>query len=183
MRRIAISIGHVGPEDSKPAEHPEIGVTEKQTCLRIARILEALLGEYRNIDVEYAPLNQDLDYRITYLNALHGDDQIDLALELHMNAFHDRTVDGTEVLYLPTDMTGKAWAEKLQASLVGEVARKDRGAKAFDNEKRNGFIRLTDMPAVVVEPAFITNDQTAKEIVNGDLVHRIAWALFRALTS
>lgn len=180
MRRIAISVGHVG-SDEESAKHPEIGVTEVQSCLRIFGILQAMLDEYRDLEVVYAPTNLNLQHRIEMLNDEHAALAIDIAVELHLNAFTDRNVDGCECLYFPTDATGQAWAEKFQAELVGALMARDRGTKAFDNEKRNGFVRLLDCPSVIVEPLFISNDDRAQQIVNGDAVHRIAFAIFRAL--
>lgn len=180
MRRIAISVGHVGPQEES-ARHNELGVTEVQTCRRVLSILEVMFDEYRDLEVVYAPINIDLADRIRYLNKAHEHEGIDVAVELHLNAFTDRNADGCECLYYPTDATGKAWAEKLQEGLVAALRARDRGAKAFDNEKRNGFVRLIDCPSVIVEPLFISNDERAKQVVNGDAVHQIAFAIFQSL--
>lgn len=182
MRQIAISIGHTGINE-QPAEHPELGLNELKTSRRVRDILKAMLDEYRDVDAIYAPDTDgyDLAGRIQWLNDRHTVKTIDVAIEIHFNAFTDRTVDGCECLYLPTDATGQAWAEKLQTELVRELTARDRGAKAFDNEKRNGFLRLTDMPAVIIEPLFLTNDDRAQQVINGDAVQRIARAMFQAL--
>lgn len=183
MRRIGISVGHVGEQDNPPAEHPDIGIKESFACLRVLRILQVMLDEYRDVETVIAPIDQSLVERIAYLNVAHEDAPIDIAIELHMNAFTDRNVDGCECLYLSTDATAQAWAEKIQEELVSELSAHDRGAKAFDNRSRNGFIRMTNCPAVIIEPLFISNDRRAQEIINSDAVHRIAIALFRALTT
>lgn len=184
MRRVAISVGHTGSEESG-AEHPELGVNELRSSMRVRNVLRAMLDEYRDIEVLYAPdePGYDLAARIAWLNSEHEFVGIEVAVEIHFNAYTDRNVDGCECLYYPTDATAQAWAEKMQDALVSELDARDRGAKAFDNEKRNGFVRLADMPAVIVEPLFITNDDRARELINGDAVQRIAWALFKALTS
>ena len=172
MRRIGISVGHVGP-DEEGASHNEIGVTEEQTCRRVLHVLKSMLDEYRDVEAVYAPVDLNLSHRIEFLNGHHAEAGIDISLELHLNAFTDRSVDGCECLYFPTSMTGKAWADKLQGELVQMLTAKDRGSKAFDNRERNAFVRQTTMPSVIIEPFFITNDDRAKQSVVGDAVQRI----------
>lgn len=187
MRRVAISVGHTGVNESG-AEHPEMGVNEHKSAVRVRDVLKALLAEYRDVEALYAPDDDgaDLYGRIQWINGQHHEEPIDVAVEIHFNAYTDRNVDGCECLYYPTDATAQAWAEKMQVELVSELAARNRGAKAFDEEKRNGFVRelaKADVPAVIVEPLFITNDDRARELINGDAVQKIAYALFRALTS
>lgn len=187
MRRVAISVGHTGSKESG-AEHPELGVNELRSSMRVRNVLKALLGEYRDIEVLYAPdePGYDLSARIQWIKSQNHEGTIDVAVEVHFNAYTDRNVDGCECLYYPTDATAQAWAEKMQVELVSELAARNRGAKAFNNEKRNGFVRelaKMNIPAVIVEPLFITNDDRARQLISGDAVQRIAYALFRALTS
>ncbi len=186
--RIGLSVGH-GQKwedgsvvDDPGAVHHEIGVTEFATCLRIANILEALLEEKRGVFLVRIPRNIPLRERISILNDSHLGSRIDVAIELHCNGYIDKGVDGTECLYYPGSVAGRLYAEKLQNSLVEGLRLNDRGAKAFDNEKRNAFLRTTAMPAVIVEPFFITNDDSAEHVISGSLVHWTAWSLFRGLT-
>jgi len=185
--RIALSVGHGQAwedgviVDDPGAEHAAIGVSEFKTCKRIYRILFALLYEYHDISILEVPINIPLAQRVQTINDSHVGHEIDLAIELHNNGFEDRSVDGTETFYWPSSISGKAWAQKIQEFMVAEIGLNDRGAKPHTDPKRNGFVRKTDMPAVLVEPFFITNDATAKEILTGDIVHRTAWGVFRAL--
>jgi len=185
--KLALSVGHGkawedgSMVDDPGAEHQAIGVNEFKTCSRIHRILFAHLDEYHDISIVDVPLAIPLTQRIQVINDSHLGHPIDLAIELHTNAFDGRSVDGTETFYWPTSVTGKAWAQKIQEFLVAELGLNDRGAKPHTDEKRNGFVRKTAPAAILIEPFFLTNDDTAKAVLTGDIVHRTAWAIFKAL--
>ena len=189
--RLALSVGHGqaweggAVVDDPGAEHAAIGVSEFKTCKRIHHVLHALLYEYHDISVFDVPINIPLQQRIQTINDAHMGHEIDLAIEIHNNGFDDRAVDGTETLYWPTSVSGKAWAQKVQEFMVAEIGITDRGVKAFGDDKweqsRDAFLQMTKMPAIIVEPFFITSDASAKEVLTGDLIHRVSWSIFKAL--
>lgn len=189
--RLGLSLGH-GKKwhdgeaiDDPGAVHLTLDTSEFRTCTKIWNILRALLTEHEGIQPIYAPIEVPLNQRIQYLNQQHDHEPIDLALELHLNGFHEDSVDGTETLYYPGNETGLLWAAKIQESLVGALGLKNRGTKPFGDDdwekERNGFVRRTKMTAIIVEPFFITNTASAEAVLTGDRVHQVAWAIFRAL--
>ena len=204
--RIALSVGHGAKAvDHQVVKDPgavnaHLGVTEFDTCERIFYVLYAMLKERLSVETYITPIVVPLQDRVRDLNLEHKyRSKIDLAVELHLNGYVSPTVDGTECLYCPNDAISEEWAQRLQDALVDELGLRDRGIKEGwyrmdkpghidypgdidGDEKIDYFLRATDMPAVIVEPCFITCDKSAEEFVNGILVQRTAYALFKGLT-
>ena len=183
--RVGLSLGHGAKwSDGKlvkdpGAIHPEIKITEYETCSRIFKVLFVLLKEYKPIDVCSAPCGVPMRERIDYLNLDHKHrKKMDLAIELHANGFNKRDVDGTECLYWPDSDYGLEAATELVDSISAYVQKKNRGVKARDDL---GFLRQTAMPAVIVEPFFITSDNSANAVLTDDLIHRAAFGIFQGL--
>ncbi len=77
----------------------------------------------------------------------------DIFVSLHFNGWMDPSVRGSEVLHWRTSTEGKRLAGCIQGEMVQSLKFRDRGIKG------KGFyvLRHTSMPAVIVEPLFITN--------------------------
>ena len=100
----------------------------------------------------------------------------DLFVSIHCNAF-DTTARGTEVECYSLDSDGGALAQCIQDKIVETIGTIDRGVK-----ERPGLIVLkhTDMPAVLVETAFIDNDEDAALLVERET--DFARAIARGIT-
>ena len=102
-------------------------------------------------------LNQSTNSKVAEANKYGAD----LALDIHHNAGGG---DGAEVYH--TKSFGKG--HKLAVNILNEmlnIGQNSRGAKVKKNQYGNdyfGFIRLTNMPAVLVECAFIDNKTDLK---------------------
>ena len=87
----------------------------------------------------------------------------DLFLSIHCNAAAEEA-QGTETLVYSRDSEGAcALAECIQNQIVQSLSTVDRGVK-----ERPGLavLRETDMPAVLVETAFITNEEDVQILMN-----------------
>ena len=99
-----------------------------------------------------------------------------LFVSIHCNAFNT-IAQGTETLTYPTDNEGKKLAECIQRQIVDTFGTVDRGVKTrTDLAVLNG----TDMPAVLVELAFIDNNEDA--ILLRDRQDDFARAVARGVT-
>ena len=87
----------------------------------------------------------------------------DIAVEVHFNAARDANNNpvgrGSETLYYPGSVKGKALAEVCQQALA-EFYMPDRGVKEgwYRMNKKNGpdfFLAKTVCPAVIIEPEFV----------------------------
>lgn len=183
--KIGLSVGHgaawEGGEMVKDngARHPEIGVTEFDSCFRIFRILCALLSTHIPTGLITAPTEVPLKQRVIHLNLEHHHrTKLDVAIELHLNAYADRDVDGVECCYWPESDRGLEAASALCDSISGAIGGRNRGPKERDDLF---FLSALAPPAVIVESYFITNDKRANETLTGDLVQRAAWGIFQGL--
>ena len=101
----------------------------------------------------------------------------DLFVSIHCNAFNE-TAHGVETLTYPTDDEGHALAECIQQQILDTFEElTDRGVKDRDNL---AVLNGTDMPAVLVEMAFI--DNTSDAILLRDNQDDFARAIARGVT-
>jgi N-acetylmuramoyl-L-alanine amidase len=103
--------------------------------------------------------NEALAERVNALGA-------DAAIELHFNAFKDSGPNGTEMLHCADSAEGKRLARGLLQTVTRALGTKNRGLKP-----RFGwpFLSLTEMPAVVCEPAFGSNRSDAWKLTKGQM--------------
>lgn len=100
----------------------------------------------------------------------------DLFISIHCNAFNG-IANGTETLTYPSDIEGYKLAECIQEQIIDTFDTTDRGLKArTDLAVLNG----TDMPAVLVEMAFIDNPDDA--VLLRDRQDDFARAIARGVT-
>ena len=100
----------------------------------------------------------------------------DYFVSIHCNAFN-ASAHGTETLTYPSDVEGYKLAGCIQAQIVDSLDTLDRGLKArTDLAVLNG----TDMPAVLVEMAFIDEEDDA--ILLRDNQDDFARAIARGVT-
>lgn len=81
----------------------------------------------------------------------------DLFVSIHCNAAN-AAAQGTEVECFGGGGAGEALAQCIQSQIVGSLGTVDRGVKYMPKLL---VLRYTDMPAVLVEMAFIDNDEDA----------------------
>lgn len=95
-------------------------------------------------------------------------------VSIHCNAATNPAAHGSETLYYPGSVRGAELAQRLQQALVRVGGRRDRGLT-----ERSGLhvLRRTDMPAALVELAFISNPEEEKLLADTDWVTRVARAL------
>lgn len=134
---------------------------------------------------------RDLLYRSGYIVTLKQDDHLtdicieannhraDLFVSIHCNAC-DCNAHGTECWYYTGSTNGRQLASEINHSIVKSFPQlTDRGIKE-DNVKY-GVLNLTNMPAVIVETAFIDNESDYKLLAEyGDL---FAEAIAKGITN
>ena len=155
---VMIDPGH-GAGD--PGELGSSGLTETEVCWRLATLLaERLVAAGARVRLTRTePENPDNSERATRANDIGAD----LFVSLHLNANQEPTAEGASAYHFGTSRAGKAIAEAIQDQLVKLGARDCRvHARSF------ALLRETRMPAVMVEPAFITNPDESKRLENHD---------------
>lgn len=199
---IVIDAGHGGIDNG--TENAKLGLREKFLTLDVARRLQPLLQSAgyeviltRNRDAELRrDKRADLDRRAEIANRAHAD----LFLSIHFNAVaNDPRVHGTEVFtYAPagqpsTDSGGHGnddssaavvaagsndhWNGVLAHAVHGELLHvlqtEDRGEKVAHFR----VLQSLDCPAVLVEPAIISNEPEGRRVATPRFRQLVAEAL------
>lgn len=100
----------------------------------------------------------------------------DIFVSIHCNAFNGEA-NGTEVEIYPTSSAGKSLGGCIQRQIVDSLGTTDRGLR----ERGNLYVlKRTDMPAVLVEMAFI--DHAGDAALLRDRIDDFARAIARGVT-
>jgi N-acetylmuramoyl-L-alanine amidase len=93
-------------------------------------------------------------------------------ISVHCNASDNAQANGCEVVY--RDWVDRVIAVELQAKLISTLGLRDRGLKIdLEDLKRSLAVLSTpNIPSVIVEPGFLTNDKDRSVLLQTNLVAR-----------
>ena len=169
-RIIAIDPGHGG---SDPGAIGPTGVTEKSVALRVSLELRKLLEKEgakvymtRTKDTEVSPKGrnatdiEELQARCDVANRCKAD----IFVSIHMDSFTNGEARGTTgYYYTEGSAKSRSLADKIRAGIIEQIHTVSRGT-----QPRNLYVvKHTDMPATLVEVAFISNREEEK-LMNSD---------------
>jgi N-acetylmuramoyl-L-alanine amidase len=144
----ALVIGH--QPDKPGAVNTGSSISEFEFNKDLARRIERNVQKAR-LQKVYRTTYEELPGEINALNP-------DFIVSLHCNSY-DSAASGTEVLYCRSSGKGKEIAGILLRHLVEHLGLQNRGIKPRKKgELGYGVLCLTDAPAVIAEPFFISND-------------------------
>lgn len=182
---VVIDAGH-GGDDSGTISPYDNAFYEKDIVLDMAkRVVDYL--QAKGID---AILTRDGDYRFSASNKedlltranIANDNRASLFVSIHVNSYTDSSsVNGMEVYYYEKDVMYTDFDDERFAQIMGDEIVKSNGINYRGVLKNNySVLRNTEMPAVLIETAYITNkedcarlastefrDKTAQGIANG----------------
>jgi N-acetylmuramoyl-L-alanine amidase len=164
---IVIDPGHGGPDRG---EISVTGATESEICWRLAqRLADRLVSAGARVRfTRREPDGPTSSERA----ALANDVDADLFLSLHLNHTSEPTAEGSSTFYFGGSRSGEALAEKIQSELTSLGLRDCRShAQSYT------ILRETRMPAVMIEPVFITNDDEAKRLQDPEFLADVADAI------
>ncbi len=99
-------------------------------------------------------------------------------VSIHNNSvLNNSTAKGTETYNFPGSSIGKLLATCIQEEVVKEVATLDRGVK----EKSFFVLTYTNMPAALIECAFVSNTENLKLLLTPDFRQKLAQGIFKGL--
>ena len=174
--KVFINPGHA------PGGHPDPGAVNEETGLRecdVAFTVGKAVEKYLNAaGVETELLQSDSLYEIC--EAANASDA-DIFVSIHCNAAEAEEANGTETWACAGSYRGSMLASCIQNQIVNALDTTDRGVKTA-TPGVNGLYVLThtDMPAVLVELAFITNDKDCRMLI--DQQAELARAIARGVT-
>ena len=164
---IIIDPGHPGGDGESDGCIGVGGMLEKNINLEIAGRLAWYLSMH---DITWA-MTRYSERKVPLLERTKFANMIKckLFLSIHCNYFGDSRVKGLEVWHWRDSVVGKRYAEAFQSGLANLKYTRDRGVKTDDPKtlKREDFyhiLKKTNMPAVIVEPGFLSNPDDAKSL-------------------
>ena len=156
MPKIAIFAGHGGSDPGAVGN----GLRESDLNLAVSNAATSILRSWG-----YQVINNrttDVNRSITADANLANTNRVDAVVEIHQNSNPGTPGSGSEVFYSIKDTgRGRQLAEAILQRLVA-LGFRNRGVKTMVNASGQdalGIIRLTNMPAVLVECAFINNPE------------------------
>jgi N-acetylmuramoyl-L-alanine amidase len=175
-RRVAIDPGH-GPDD--PGGVGQGGLTEDRLVFELAGRLAV---ELRDLGAEPVMIREPHETpspseRAARANAAEAE----VLVSIHLNGHDDPAAEGSSTYYFGKlgsySVAGQALAELIQDELVSATGLADGRThpKAFPT------LRETTMPAVHLEPCFITNPKEAQLLREAPFVRETAAAIARGL--
>jgi N-acetylmuramoyl-L-alanine amidase len=97
-------------------------------------------------------------------------------MSIHLNSHEESTAEGASTYFFGGSHAGEALADKLLNALVTLGARDCRS-----HARSYALLRETRMPAVLVEPAFISNPDEEKKLEDPDHLNALAAAIVSAV--
>lgn len=171
-KKIAVDFGHGHPD---PGALGASGAKESEICrdlgLRFGNLIELSGGK-----VIYARLGEKrvaLQERARAANEA----QADFFLSFHLNGSSEPDRGGTSTYHHPRSEEGKILAEMIHESLLAALGRHDGGVHG----KNFAVLRLTKMPAVLIEPVYITNPEEEILVEDEAFRQRIAVAVLNGV--
>ena len=174
--RIAIDAGH-GPGD--PGAQGPSGLLEADaTLLLAAALLDELTGRgAAPFLLRHGGSDPSVSARADQANELGAE----VLISLHLNSHPESAAEGASTYYYGREgwfsQAGQRLAEVIQESLVARLERKDGRTHA----KSLPLLRETQMPAVQVEPCFITNPAEEALLRDENFRREVARALTDAI--
>lgn len=171
--KIVLNPGH-GPKNTgifDPGAVGPTGIKEADINLSVANKLKPLL-EAAGIEVLLIR-DGDLSDITNQANA----SKADYFISLHCNSFSNGEAHGTETYVYQENSQAKDLALKLQDAAVKTLGTTNRGLKT------NSFwvLRKTEMPALLIEMAFISNAKEERMLNDADIQNKLALALSDAI--
>ncbi len=162
---VVLDAGHGG----KDTGAPYYGYNEKDLVLNMTLAVGAILEE-QGYRVEYT--RSDDTYVSLAARAEQANTQgADIFVSVHANAFPQNTaVNGLETYYL----TGGGQAEIL-AECIHEAVLATTGANDRNTRTANFYVlKYTDMPAVLVETGYMTNEEECEKLASPEYQQQVA---------
>lgn len=172
--------GGIGPGPDRIPDTPD-DIPEKRVVLEIAELLDQA-ADREGWDRLWSR-RTDLNVSERRTAAMANEWHADIFCSLHINAAEDPDANGFEVLHWHTSSRGAALAELVCDLLEAAFPhRPNRGPKPRGPGDRGATVLgATAMPAILVEPGFITNPFEEPWLQRLDTQASIAMAIVDAI--
>lgn len=168
---VVIDPGHGGEDRGHSGER---GLSEADVCWDLAqRLAEKAVGADARVRFTRTESEApDVAERARRANQIGAD----VLLSIHLNSHDDPTAEGSSTYHFRTSRNGEHLAELIQDQIVGLGVRDCRC-----HPRNYPLLRETRMPAVLVEPAFLTSPADSRRLGNPDFRASLAGAMAAGL--
>ena len=167
---IAIDPGHGGMDTGTKSI---VGRYEKHYCLETALKIAALLKK-QGARVYLTRWNDKTTNYREFMPEVNKKDA-DIFIAIHYNAFRQRSAGGTETFYYTKK--SKPLARSVHQSMLGQLGRRDRGIR----RRMHYVTHHAKMPAIIVEPLYVTNREEERLARSGRVQTKIALAIVKGI--
>lgn len=179
---VIIDAGHGGWDPGKISGDTS-EILEKDINLDISKILQTYLEQAgatvimtRTSDEALAnEKNADLRER----NKVALDSGGDIFISIHQNSYPSEQVKGAQVFYYNKSEEGFKLAENIQGKLK-EFADTSNSRIASSNESYY-ILKQIQIPSVIVECGFLSNEEETIKLTTQDYQERIAWSIYMGI--
>lgn len=171
--KIFLDPGHGG---DNPGAIAATGLEEATVNLDVALRTGEILTS-RGYEVNYSRttnVNVSLAQRARLANLWEAD----YFVSIHCNSATNTTYNGTESFYYRKGTVAERFAETVNTSLVRQIELVDLGVK----ERNLAVLRLTLMPATLVELAFLSNPREAQLLATSSFRQNCAIGISNGIT-
>jgi len=178
---IVLDPGHGGPD---PGAIGPSGIQEKAVTLDIAKRVSKLL-EAQGAKVIMAR-SADMDVSLAARTDIANKNKADIFVSIHINAHTDPSIGGTtSYIYSGTGSSSEAprlpesnkLARSIQTEMVKSLRLRDIGVK----QANFAVLRTSNMPAVLLELAFISNQAEEKLLKTDSFKNKAAEAIVKGI--
>jgi N-acetylmuramoyl-L-alanine amidase len=177
-RTVTVDAGH---DPSDPGGVGAGGLTEEAATILLAEALaeELTARGAEPVLLRFPGETPDADHRVRRAREVDAD----VVVSIHLNSHDDPAAEGSSSYYFgqlgTVSVPGRALAELIQEELTGRLGLRD----GRTHQKAFPLLRETPMPAVHVEPCFITNPKEeqllGEEAFRRDVARAVADAVER----
>lgn len=167
--KICLDPGHSGPVEPGACS---AGLTEASLNLTISQNIGNLLLS-KSHEVIYTRESDIEDTSLSFRANIANKENADLFVSIHCNAAENEAAHGIETFCCTGTSAGRKLAERIQENLAALEYTLDRGVK----EANFAVLRLTDMPAVLVECGFITSEYDREYLTSSSCQGNLALAI------
>lgn len=171
---VCIDPGHGGKD---PGAIGPSGLKEKDVNLVIAQGVKKHLES--NAEVMLTRMKDEY-VNLVARAAMANKASAALFVSIHCNAAANQTANGVEIIHHRDSERGQKLARTLMNYLTPATELKNRGVKP--DERGLAVLRLTEMPAVIIEVGFISNPIEEKLMKDAQWLDRVAHSIANGVT-
>lgn len=169
-RTIVIDPGHGGRD---PGYVGKTGIFEKVLNLKIALKLEKLLSDAGARVI--MTRKTDISTKDRTIVSIANGNRADLFVAVHLNCYISPRTGGTETYYFTP--RSRKFAQIMQKNLSRTIKLRNRGVKKVTYYT----VHHTNMPAVLVEAAYLTNPREEKLMLDPAFQSRTAYGIYKGI--